>query len=230
MERFLTAEQIFKPGNTVQIIYSEYIGEIQFISATIKDFQQDGIYISASKEEALNRLEAGTEIMIQYEHPDGTKYLVDTYSIARVSRDTSIIICAKPWKTNSSLSQYRYFGPKMEMPWKVHFTSLRRYFRMKVDLPIYYVLDEVIHIGKIVDLSIGGMFVIVHPNPRFILGIKIDFQLQLPKETPFELEGEIIRSQSIEGNKFGLAVTFLNLPPDNRERIILFLSKTMHES
>jgi hypothetical protein len=227
----LSVEQIFTPGNAIKIIFSQYIGNVKSISAIVKAFQQDGLYITAEAEDTASLLDSGTEIVIQYQDPDGRKYLFSTYKIAQVSQGAPILICARPWEINSSL-QYRYFGPKVETPWKVHTASLRCYFRRKVDLPLYYTLEgtDAIFIGRIMDLSVGGLFAVVQPDPRFLLGRKISFQLQLPKTAPFELQGEIVRSQTIENTKLGLAINFLDMPENNRDEIARYLEQNRDEA
>ncbi len=218
MENILSIEQIFKPGNTIQLIFSEYLGQIQSFTAVVNNFLEEGLFISTTVEEIDKLLDTGQEIIIQYESPDGIKYLFNTYKIEKIKKDTSTLICAKPWKMNSSM-QYRYFGPQVELPWKIHSASLRRYFRMKTDLPFYYMLDGIIHVGKVMDLSISGLFAIVHPDPRLKIQSQLTFQIQLPKITPIELVGEVVRSQTIKNTKMGIALNFIEVPEEKRQAL-----------
>jgi c-di-GMP-binding flagellar brake protein YcgR len=222
LENILSMEQIFRPGNTIQIIFSEYIGNVKSFTATVKNLLEEGLYISTEAEDTGNLFDAGAEITIQYESPEGTQYLFSTYKIAKVIKDASILICAKPWKTNSSL-QYRYFGPQVETPWKVHSASLRRYFRMKMDLPFYYRIDEVIYIGRLIDLSVGGLFAVVNPDSRLLLDSQLSFKLQLPEIATLEIQGEIVRSQTIDRTKLGIAISFVNISEDHRNEITRYL-------
>lgn len=218
MKNALSIEQIFKPGNAIQLIFSESLGQIQSFTATVKNFMEEGLLIVVEEEDINNLLDTGAEMIIQYESPEGTKYLFNTYKIAKIMKNASKLICARPWKMSSSL-QYRYLGPQVDMPWKVRSTSLRRYFRIKIDLPFYYKLDDIIHVGRIMDLSLGGLFAVVQPDPRLILQHQLTFQLQLPKTAPFELQGEIVRSQTIENTKLGIAINFLDVPDEKRQAI-----------
>ncbi|HBF39321.1 MAG TPA: hypothetical protein DDW50_18625 [Firmicutes bacterium] len=224
MENILSIEQIFKPGNSIQLIFTECKGQIQSFTATVKNFIEEGLYIITEEETIDNLLDTGVEMIIQYESPDGIKYLFNTYKIAKIMKNASTLICARPWKMSSSL-QYRYLGPQVDTPWKVRSTSLRRYFRIKIDLPFYYILDDIIHVGRIMDLSLGGLFAVVLPDPRLILQHQLTFQLQLPKTEPFELLGEIVRSQTIENTKLGIAINFLDVPDEKRQAIAACLQE-----
>ena len=216
MEKILTIEQIFKPGNTIQLSFSEYLGQIRSFSGVVNNFSEDGLLISTGVKDLGELPVESQEIIIQYENPEGTQYLFNTYRITKIKKDVSTLICAKPWKMNSSM-QYRYLGPQVEAPWKIHSTSLRRYFRMKTDFPFFYMLDEIIHVGRVMDLSLSGLFAVVYPDPRLILQSILIFQIQLPQMTPIELKGEIVRSQTIENTKMGIALNFIDVPMDKRQ-------------
>ncbi len=218
MENILSIEQIFKPGNTIQLIFSEYLGQIQSFTAVVNNFSEDGLLISTGVKDIDELPDESQEIIIQYESPEGTKYLFNTYRITKIKKDVSTLICAKPWKMNSSM-QYRYLGPQVEVPWKIHSTSLRRYFRMKTDFSFFYTLDEIIHVGRVIDLSLSGLFAVVYPDPRLILQSILTFQIQLPQMTLIELNGEIVRSQTIENTKMGIALNFIDVPVEKRQII-----------
>ncbi len=218
MENILTVEQIFKPGNTIQLIFSEYLGQIQSFTAVVNNFSEDGLLISAGVKDIDKLPDEGQDIIIQYESPEGTQYLFNTYRITKIKQDVLTLISAKPWKMNSSM-QYRYLGPQVEAPWKIHSTSLRRYFRMKTDFPFFYMMDEIIHVGRVKDLSLSGLFAVVYPDPRLILQSRLTFQIQLPQMTPIELKGEIVRSQTIENTKMGIALNFIDVSVEKRQII-----------
>ncbi len=218
MENILSIERIFKPGNTIQLIFSEYLGQIQSFTAVVNNFSEDGLLISTGVKDINELPDESQEIIIQYESPEGTKYLFNTYRITKIKKDVSTLICAKPWKMNSSM-QYRYLGPQVEAPWKIHSTSLRRYFRMKTDFPFFYTLDEIIHVGRVIDLSLSGLFAVVYPDPRLILQSILTFQIQLPQMSLIELNGEIVRSQTIENTKMGIALNFIDVPVEKRQII-----------
>jgi hypothetical protein len=223
----LTIEQIFTPGNAVEIFFSQYIGNIKSISAEVKAFQKGNLYFTTGAEGTEDLLYAGAEVTLQYKSSENIKYLLGAYRITEVIREASILISAKPWESNSL--QYRYFAPQVETPWKVYATSLRRFFRVKVDLPFYYTLDEeltkIIQVGRIMDLSVGGLFAVVNPDPRLLLGSRFNFELHLPKVLPLELRGEVVRSQTIENTKLGIALDFLNISEDNRDQIARYLTQ-----
>jgi hypothetical protein len=222
LENILSIEQIFKPGNTIQLIFSEYLGQIRSFKAVVNSFLDEGLLISTEGEEIDKLLDITQEMIIQYESPEGTQYLFNTFKISKVKKDASTLICAKPWKMNSSM-QYRYLGPQVDMPWKIHSTSLRRYFRIKTDLPFYYMLDGIVHVGRVMDLSLSGLFAIVHPDPRFILQSRLTFQIHFPKMKPIELEGEVVRTQTIENTKMGIALNFLEVPEEKRQALTQIL-------
>ena len=227
MANILTIEKIFCPGNTIQILFSQYIGSVKSFSATVTAFKEEGLCFATLDKDFINQLESGAEITIQYQSADGIKYLFNSFKVAHVSGESSIF--ARPWKINSSV-QHRFCDPKVEMPWKVQSTSLRRYFRMKVDLLFYYSFDGIIYIGQVIDLSIGGLFAVVLPDPKFLLGSHLSFRLQLPNSELFELQGEIIRSQSLENTKLGVAINFMTLTSEIHDKIVKYLLQSMHEA
>ncbi len=221
MENILSVEKIFSPGNSIQIIFSEYIGNIKKFSATVTAFQDEGLYVATKEKELANLLEQGSEITIEYENEDGKKYFFGAYKIAHVSQEGPILILAKPWKANQKLLR-RYFDNNVVLPWKVNVASLRRYFRVNVELP-FYLLDGNVHIGQIIDLSVGGLFVVLNPDAQFLLGSHLDFQLKLPDGKPLQLQGEIVRTEIVENNKLGVGINFLNLSEEAREEITQYL-------
>ena len=200
----LTIESIFSPGNTLQINFSIELGSVKTYTVTVIALKEEGLYVATKEIELVNLIELGVEIMIFYEHTDGTKYIFGTYKIEHIVHESPVLILAKPWK--------------------VKYNLLRRYFRVDVDLPFYYSLDGNVHIGQIVDLSACGLLALVNQDPRFSIGSDLGFRLVLPSAgEPFPLKGHIARSKSLADNKQELGINFLDLPENVRSEISKYL-------
>ena len=108
-------------------------------------------------------------------------------------------------------------------PYKVDYTSLRRSSRIIVNLPFYYLLDNEVHMGELVDLSACGLFALVAPDARLLEGMPIAFQLMLPTTAiPILLKGEIVRNE-IGDDKLGIRVNFTNITEATRNEFLKYI-------
>jgi hypothetical protein len=218
----LPIEHILSPGHTIEIVFAHYIGITKSFPASIKAYENKNLLITTTDKETVNLLKPGAEITIQYKSEDGTEYLIGAYQVTDLHQQSLTLICAKPWKMPPSLLK-RFLEPNVDTPWKINSASLRRYFRVKVNLPIYYNLHGVVYIGQVLDLSIGGLFAVIRPDSAFLLGSQFGFVLQFPDGKSLELQGKIVRSQTIENTRLGIGVEFANLNADHRDEIVQFL-------
>lgn len=175
------------------------MGCVKSFTATIVTLKDEGLFVATKEIELVNLLKLGAEITMTYVNVDGKKYLFGTYKIAHIMHESPVLILAKPWKVNFSL--------------------LRRHFRFILELPFYYLLDGNVHIGQVTDLSSCGVSAIVNFDPQIAVGSQLAFQLKFPNFEPFQLKGEITRSETLVENKLGIAIDFQNLTEQMRQEI-----------
>ena len=203
MEHFLSVKNIFSPGNTLSLNFVDQTSYLKTFFATVVDLKNNDLLLKIREEWLISLLKPGTEITISYQVSEGKKYLFGSYLLKQIVAESSALVLLKPWK--------------------VDFSSLRRYYRREVDLPFYYFLNNDTFAGEAVNLSACGMFALVGYDPELSIGKQFAFQLHLPTcILPLQLKGEIVRVE-ITDHKLGIAVNFLHVSESMREEILNYL-------
>lgn len=203
MENFLSVKSIFSPGNTLSLNFVDETSYLKTFFATVIDLKNNDLLLKIREEWLAPLLKPGTEITISYQAHEGKKYLFGSYLIKQVIGDSSPVVLLKPWK--------------------VDFTSLRRYYRKEVDLSFYYFLNNNTFTGQAVNLSACGLYGYMEHDPELTVGKQFLLQLLLPTLIlPLQLQGEIVRVE-IGDHKLGVAVNFQFISESMREEILNYL-------
>ena len=208
----IRVEDVFKLGNTINIRFSDQIGQIKDCQARIKNIikgmKEDKLYLEFSDKEIVALINKGTELTVCYLTEEGEKRQFGTYIIEQKLRDDQSLVLAKPVA--------------------IDYTSFRRYHRVDVDLPFRYFVGEKVYNGKVVNLSACGLFAIIEPQIIIKGGSVLQFEFNLPRNSrPTRLSGKVIRDELI-GNpiKQGIAIDFEHIDKYNQAELMVFVTKT----
>ncbi len=208
----IRVEDVFKLGNTINIRFSDQIGQIKDCQARIKNIikgmKEDKLYLEFSDKEIVALINKGTELTVCYFTEEGEKRQFGTYIIEQKLRDDQSLVLAKPVA--------------------IDYTSFRRYHRVDVDLPFRYFIGEKVYNGKVVNLSACGLFAIIEPQIIIKGGSVLQFEFNLPRNSrPTRLSGKVIRDELI-GNpiKQGIAIDFEHIDKYNQAELMVFVTKT----
>ncbi len=208
----IRVEDVFKLGNTINIQFSDQIGQIKecqvLIKNIIKGMKEDKLYLEFSEKDFVVLINKGSELTVWYLTEEGEKRQFATYIIEQKLRDDQSLVLAKPMA--------------------IDYTSFRRYHRVDVDLPFRYFVGDKVYSGKVVNLSACGLFAIIEPQIIIKEGSILQFEFDLPKNSrPTHLSGRIIRDELI-GNpiKQGIAIDFEHIDKYDQAELMVFVTKT----
>ncbi len=96
-------------------------------------------------------------------------------------------------------------------------------------MPLYYLLHGDVHIGQVIDLSACGALAIVNSDPQIVMGAQIAFQIKFPNFDPLLLKGEIKRIEDLDEGKVIVALDFLNMDEEMRQKISKCLLQSIYQ-
>ncbi len=208
----IRVEDVFKLGNTINIQFSDQIGQIKecqvLIKNIIKGMKEDKLYLEFSEKDLAVLINKGSELTVWYLTEEGEKRQFATYIIEQKLRDDQSLVLAKPMA--------------------IDYTSFRRYHRVDVDLPFRYFVGDKVYNGKVVNLSACGLFAIIEPQIIIKEGSILQLEFDLPKNSrPTHLSGRVIRDELI-GNpiKQGIAIDFEHVDKYDQAELMVFVTKT----
>lgn len=208
----IRVEDIFKLGNTINIRFSDQIGQFKecqvLIKNIIKGMKEDKLYLEFSEKDLVELINKGSELTVWYLTEEEEKRQFATYIIEQKLRDDQSLVLAKPVA--------------------IDYTSFRRYHRVDVDLPFRYFVGEKVYHGKVVNLSACGLFAIIEPQIIIKEGSILQFEFDLPQNSrPTHLSGRVIRDELI-GNpiKQGIAIDFERIDKYDQAELMVFVTKT----
>lgn len=212
---FKTPQDVFKPGSSLIIQFSDTIGQIKecagIIKTTIRSVKENKLFIELEQKELTGKISLGAEITICFQDYEGQKHKFGTYVIEKKTEDNNPLILANPVA--------------------IDYTSFRRFIRADVSLPFQYSLSNRSGGGKVVNLSGCGLFAVVDLCSAFKAGEIINFEFELPeKAKPMSLSGRIIRVEII-GNPVmhGIAVDFEFIDIYDQMEIAVFVTKLQYQ-
>ncbi len=212
---FKTPQDVFKPGSSIIIHYSDTIGQIKecpaIINTVIRGTKENKIFIDLEQKDLAKKLLQGTELTISFEDYEGQKHMFGTYIIEKKTDESEPLILANPVA--------------------VDYTSFRRFIRADVTLPFRYFLNNRTFEGKTINLSGCGLFGIVDLNSALKVGDILNFELELPRKLkPMRLLGRIVRLE-ITGNPVmhGIAIDFEFIDIYDQTEIAVFVTILQHE-
>lgn len=212
---FKTPQDVFKPGSSLIIQYSDTIGELKecvgTVKAIIRGTKEKKLFIDLEPKKIAKQIIPGTEMTVSFQDYEGQKHQFGTYVIEKKTDESEPLILANPIE--------------------VDYTSFRRFIRADVTLPFGYTLNNRTGEGKVINLSGCGLFAVVDLNSDFKVGEIIDFQFELPERSkPMSLSGRIVRVE-ILGNPVmhGIAIDFEFIDIYDQMEIVVFVTKLQHQ-
>ncbi len=212
---FKTPQDVFKPGSSLIVQFSDAIGQIKectgIIKTIIRSTKENKLFIELEQKELAKKILQGTELTISFQDYEGQKHKFGTYVIEKKTDEGEPLILANPIE--------------------VDYTSFRRFIRAEVTLPFRYSLNDRSGLGKVVNLSGCGLFAVVNLNSAFKASEIIDFEFELPEKTkPMRLSGRIIRVE-IVGNPVmhGIAIDFEFIDIYDQTEIAVYVTKLQHQ-
>lgn len=212
---FKTPQDVFKPGSSLLIQFSDTIGVLKecvgTVKATIRSPKEKKLFIELEPKELTKKIILGTELTVSFEDYEGQKHKFGTYVIEKKTDDGEPLILANPIA--------------------VDYTSFRRFIRADVTLPFKYSINNRSGEGKITNLSGCGMFAVTDLNSAYKVGEIINFEFELPKKAkPMRLSGRIVRVEII-GNPVlhGIAIDFEFIDIYDQTEVAVFVTKLQHQ-
>lgn len=212
-------EKVFAPGSSVMIEYVNLRGLLKNCSTRVEDLEESYLILRApyvkghperfheSQELTLRRLDG--------EHKEA--YVTSVFVIDVRQGETPMLVCSKPKKIN--------------------LTSLRRFSRFSVNMPFSYIFSNQgkERSGTIRDLSLGGCYVLIDPEPDLEEGTAMQLLVTIPGDgKALSLKGRVLRIDNLsEGDQgpVGIAVDYYQLTDEMLEKLYgyIFQLQLTHE-
>jgi len=212
-------EKVFAPGSSVMIEYVNLRGLLKNCSTRVEDLEESYLILRApyvkghperfheSQELTLRRLDG--------EHKEA--YVTSVFVIDVRQGETPMLVCSKPKKINK--------------------TSLRRFSRFSVNMPFSYIFPNQSkeHSGTIRDLSLGGCYALINPEPGLKEGAAMQLLITIPGDgKALSLKGRVLRIYNLsEGDQgpVGIAVDYYLLTDEMLEKLYgyIFQLQLTHE-
>lgn len=188
-------DELFYPGNTVQVEYRENISAKQILLTMVDSIDENRIYL-------LYPVEPNEPFV-------------------SIPSGTGMILCVKEKNTtqiyyySSRLVEHKNANPALlvvERPSFAHAASRRNFFRCEVDFPFYYWVEDQKYKGLACNLSASGLYGIIQYNPQLQPKMVLQLELRVPLiPSSLSCEARIIRINPAEKPDLrGIALHFEN--------------------
>jgi len=187
-------EKIFAAGSRIILEYVDAGGAVNNCRTRVEDLE--GIYLvlqtpiignvpvkfRESQELTLKRLDDSKQ----------EAYVTNVFVIDVRQGKIPLLVCSKPKKVDR--------------------TSLRRFSRFDVDLPLKYTPSGTDGAGYVRDISLSGCYAVLNPDPEVKTGADLMLTITIPGEAEFTVSGRVIRTDPhVESKTIGAAVEFYNI-------------------
>jgi c-di-GMP-binding flagellar brake protein YcgR len=208
----LAVEDIFRPGDSVMLEFVDKGGVIKNYKTRIEDLDNDYLLLQMPIIKRVPvRIREGRELTIwRKEERNKQAYVTSVYVIENRPGKVSLLVCSKPKQ--------------------ISVTSRRRFFRCSVRLPLEYEVEKDYAAGTVTDLSLSGCFALVEAESQVKDGSILQMSIEIPGQTELCLVGEVIRAQSLAGNKkIGIAVDFREITEGMQDILNSYLFQRQRE-
>ncbi len=200
-------EKVFAPVSSIMIEYVDPRGVLKNCSTRVEDLEESYIILRApyvkghperffeSQELTLRRLDSEQK----------EAYVTNVFVIDVRQGETPMLVCSKPKKINK--------------------TSLRRFSRFSVNMPFTYIYPKQgqERTGDICDLSLGGCYALIDPEPELKEGTAMQLLIDIQGDgNMLSLKGRVLRIDELdEGDKgrIGIAVDYYQLTDEMLEKL-----------
>lgn len=203
--------KLFTPGKKVLIACIDKMIDIKSYQTRVEDLE--GAYLVLQtpviKGKAVSFQESQELTLRLIEQQKQEAYMTNVFVIDVSQDKMPLLVCSKPTKIDR--------------------TSLRRFTRFDVNLPLNYKIqkDDECFSGRINDLSLSGCYALVNPDPRLKVGANLDLYVTIPGEgSTLNLKSRVIRiDEPAENDKdlIGLALDYDEIPDSERETLYYYI-------
>ncbi len=196
-------EKVFASGSRIIIEYVDEKGAIKNCGTTVEDLEGQYLVLQTpiinnspvtfreSQELTLRRLDEQTE----------EAFVTNVFVIDIRREKIPLLVCSKPEKIDR--------------------TSLRRFARFDVDLPLNLSTDKG---GTVRDISLSGCYAIFPADSPVRAKQELQLKVTIPGEAELDLLGKIIRIDlSGQDQQKGAAIEFVNLSDSDRETLYNYI-------
>lgn len=200
-----TLEQLLRPGKEILFEFTG-INEEKFSYQTrvIRCMQPEYLtLLMPSNEVTLYQLTAGATINLSCRSESKDVFNFVTEFVEVKPGELPILVVIRPTKIENS--------------------SRRNFFRCEVSLQFSYFLRNKEYKGEVVNLSAGGVFVVIEVDSAIIVGARLACKLFLPKtKEPIMFVGRVVDIRKYKSFP-GVALCFQNLTKDQQTQIVKYL-------
>ena len=204
-------EKLFAPGKKVLIEYIDHKFNVNSYQTFVEDLEGAYLVLQAPiiNDKPVSFQESQELTLRRIEQQKQETYVTNVFVIDVRQDKVPLLVCSKPKKIDK--------------------TSLRRFTRFNVNLPLKYKLqknDKSLS-GRINDLSLSGCYALVSPDVRIEADSVLDLYITMPGEgSPLDLKAKVIRvDQPAENNESltGLALDYDELSHEKRETLYYYI-------
>lgn len=210
MEDEALVELVFAPGNRLTLECADSKGVINNYNSVVEDLEGAYIVLQAPVKDS-NPVSFRESQELTLRRVDGEKselYVTNVFVIDVRQGKVPLLVCSKPKQIDK--------------------TSLRRFSRFSVSLPVRYRPSKQSDYcyGRLNDLSLTGCYLVADHDRIIDQGIILKLMLTIPGEKEIEVEGKVIRvdkTSEKESGKIGIAIDYHRLDQDKREILYSYI-------
>ncbi len=204
-------EKLFAPGKKVLIEFVSDKFNVNSYQTFVEDLEGAYLVLQAPliNDKPVSFQESQELTLRRIEQQEQEAYVTNVFVIDVRQDNVPLLVCSKPKKIDR--------------------TSLRRFTRFNVNLPLKYKLQKngSSLSGRINDLSLSGCYALVSPDAGIEAGSSLDIYITMPgEEAPLDLKATVIRiDQQRENNEplIGLALDYEELTYEKRETLYYYI-------
>ncbi len=204
-------EVVFAPGNRLILECADDKGVVKNHHTVVEDLEGAYLILQAPAKVDGSPVSFRESQELTLRRVDGEKselYVTNVFVIDVRQGKVPLLVCSKPKKIDK--------------------TSLRRFSRFSVSLPVKYCLSKQDNYsyGRLNDLSLTGCYLMTDEDETIDEGTTLNLMLTIPGEGEVEVEGKVIRvDKSGEENRniSGIAIDYQKLDENKREILYSFI-------
>lgn len=186
-------EAAFAPGNRITVEYVDLDSVVKTCATTVEDLEENYLVLKTPLIEGQPAAFKESQELTLSKLDDKTKavYVTNVFVIDIRQGKVPLIVCSKPLK--------------------IERTSLRRYSRFGVDLPVLYSGSKTGGEGYICDLSLSGCYCVLKPNPKMIAEESLYLSFSIPGVSDVTVSAKIVRVDKMQDQEdHGVAFEFVD--------------------
>ncbi len=204
---------LFRPGNGLLLEYVDEHGFFKSYGTRVEKLEGKEIMLLMPVEKGKPaRIPGGTEMtLLRQEEREQQAFIAYVKVLDIGFEGVPVIICTKPGEI---------------IP-----TSRRRFFRCEVDLPFSYQGKDIEGRGRVINLSLSGLYGLVKPGKKIKVGMPLTVKISMPGvPVPFSLQGQVVRLRELKkAKKLGIAIDFRNISTVIQDEINRYIFKKQRE-